>query len=295
MVPQSTALGEHWPASLPAQAELADVPFFAQDEYQCGPATLAMVLAHDGASIEPRDLVSEVYLPARHGSLQLEMLAAARRHGFVSYALDGQLESVLREVAAGNPVIVLQDFGVWPVKIWHYAVVVGFDRGAYAIVLRSGLHARQVAPFGALEYTWKGSERWAMVATRPDRIPATADVDRYTEAVVAMARVATPDHARRAYEALLRKWPGTFTALVGLANILYASRELESSEQLFREALAQRPSSVPVMNNLAMALAAEGRVEEALRLVAAAEREPGPYGPMLEDTRKTIEQRRAAR
>jgi hypothetical protein len=29
----------------------------------------------------------------------------------------------LREVAAGNPVIVLQDFGVWPVSIWHYSVV----------------------------------------------------------------------------------------------------------------------------------------------------------------------------
>ena len=291
MLPQSTALSERWPESLPVRAELAGVPFFAQDEYQCGPATLAMVLAYEGARVEPRDLVSEVYLPARHGSLQLEMLAAARRHGFVSYALDGQLESVLREVAAGNPVIVLQDFGVWPVKIWHYAVVVGFDRSTYSIVLRSGLHERQVAPLAALEYTWKGSERWAMVAAPPDRIPATAAVERYTEAVVAMARVAPADRAKAAYESVLRKWPGTFAALVGLANVDYASGELVRSEQLLREAMARQPSSVPVMNNLALVLAQEGRVEEALHLVAMAERAPGPYGAMLADTRKSIEAR----
>jgi hypothetical protein len=31
--------------------------------------------------------VPQVYLPARKGSLQVEMLAAARRHGLVSYQL----------------------------------------------------------------------------------------------------------------------------------------------------------------------------------------------------------------
>ena len=35
---------------IPAQAELTDVPFFAQVEYQCGPASLAMALAESGVS-----------------------------------------------------------------------------------------------------------------------------------------------------------------------------------------------------------------------------------------------------
>jgi len=282
---------EQWPAALAERAELADVPFFADDGFLCGPSSLATTLAHAGAKVEPRDLVPEVYLPARHGALQVEMLAAARRHGAVSYALDGKLESVMREVAAGNPVIVLQDFGVWPIKVWHYAVVVGFDRGTQSVVMRSGLNQRQVAPWAALEYTW-GDDHWAMVTMPPGRVPVTAEVDRYTEAVIAMARVSPPAQARTAYEALLARWPRTFAAEVGLANTLYALRDLVAAEKLFRDALAQQPDSVPVLNNLAMVVGEQGRIDEALALVATAERSPGPYAEAIADTRRAIEARR---
>lgn len=291
VVPQSVELTQRWPEGLPAHAELTDVPFFPQDEYQCGPASLAEVLAHAGADTAPARLMHEVYLPARRGSLQVEMLTAPRRHGLVSYALDGRFESVLREVAAGNPVIVLQDFGVWPVKIWHYAVVIGFDRASRSVVMRSGLHERQVAPFAALEYTW-GADHWAMVAVPPSRVPASAEPSRYTEAVVAMARVSTPQRAKLAYESLLVRWPGTFTAQVGLAGALHALHDFRASETLLREALAQQPASIPVLNNLAMVLGEQGRIDEALTLLEAAEREPGPYADALADTRRAIEARR---
>ncbi len=84
----------------------------------------------------------EVFIPGREGSLQLEMVAAARRHGMLVYPLQGGLESVLEEVAAGNPVLVLQNqaFSWWP--RWHFAVVVGFDRERRELVLRSGITRR---------------------------------------------------------------------------------------------------------------------------------------------------------
>ena len=122
------------------------MPFFTDDGFLCGPSSLATTLRHAGAKVEPRDLVPEVYLPARHGALQVEMLAAARRHGAVSYALDGKLESVMREVAAGNPVIVLQDFGVWPIKVWHYAVIVGFDRETQSVGMLTMASTGQLVP-----------------------------------------------------------------------------------------------------------------------------------------------------
>ena len=40
---RSPVLLESTKASLTPQTELTEVPFFAQTEYQCGPATLAMV------------------------------------------------------------------------------------------------------------------------------------------------------------------------------------------------------------------------------------------------------------
>ncbi|HKB52378.1 MAG TPA: hypothetical protein VKD22_00145, partial [Ramlibacter sp.] len=81
LVPQTIALRTGWPKGVPQTVELRNVPFFPQKEYECGPAALATVLASSGVAVTPDPLVKDVYLPARRGSLQLEMLAAARRYG----------------------------------------------------------------------------------------------------------------------------------------------------------------------------------------------------------------------
>ena len=62
----------------PARVELESTPFFPQSDYQCGPAALATVLAADGVDVTADQLVSEVYLPGRRGSLQVELIAATR-------------------------------------------------------------------------------------------------------------------------------------------------------------------------------------------------------------------------
>ena len=43
---QVTVLRDNWPVDLPEHVELADVPFFPQEDYQCGPAALATSLAN---------------------------------------------------------------------------------------------------------------------------------------------------------------------------------------------------------------------------------------------------------
>src|SRR3990172_11921389 len=117
--PQTAALREALPQGLPERVELTEVPFFAQTEYQCGPAALATLLVSSGVKVKPDDLVSQVYLPERKGSLQVEMLAAARRYGLVSYELAPRFADLLREIAAGNPVVVLIDQGIGPLEYWH--------------------------------------------------------------------------------------------------------------------------------------------------------------------------------
>ena len=46
LVPQTMALRTGWPSGVPQSVELDSVPFFPEDDYQCGPAALATVLAH---------------------------------------------------------------------------------------------------------------------------------------------------------------------------------------------------------------------------------------------------------
>ena len=81
--PRQDPLGE----SDPAQVELEATPFFPQSEYQCGPAALATVLAAGAVEVTPDEHVPEVYLPARRGSLQVELVAATRARGRLPYLL----------------------------------------------------------------------------------------------------------------------------------------------------------------------------------------------------------------
>ena len=86
---------------------------------------------------------------------QLEMLAAGRRQGLLAYPLAPRLEAVLREVAAGHPVIVFQNLSLPIYPVWHYAVVIGFER------------------------TWARGQHWSMVLLLPSQLPVTAQPDTH--------------------------------------------------------------------------------------------------------------------
>jgi hypothetical protein len=207
----------------------------------------------------------------------------------VSYQLKPSFEAMLREVAAGTPVIVLQDYGSWPIRIWHYAVVAGYDRSKGEVILRSGVKPRLAIPFGVFEYTWRVADYWAMVTVPPERVPVTAEEHDYLAAVVSMERVAKPA-AREAYAAALRRWPGSVTAGVGLANVEYAQGRLRDAEAVLRGIAAQNPGEVTVLNNLAQTLLDQGRAEDALIVIdqAATSAASGPFAGTVAETRADI-------
>ena len=294
MVPQTIALRSAWPAGVDQSVELAEVPFFPQEDYQCGPAALATVLTHSGMAITPEQLVPQVYLPARRGSLQLEMLAAARRQGRVAYVLGPRFSDLLREVGAGVPVLVLQDVGALASQ-WHYAVVNGFDYPSGTVYLRSGTTRRLAMPFTAFERSWMRSGYWAMVTAPPDRIPATATEEGWMDAVLAMSRVAEPAAVTRAYGAALQRWPNNLPAAVGLANQHHAAGALAQAEAVLRDALSRHPQSVIAMNNLAQVLSDQGRQREALAQAERATSETqSPFAAEARATRESILQRMSA-
>ena len=290
LIPQTVALRTGWPAGVPRRVELSQVPFFPQDAYQCGPAALAMALTYSGARTLPEALVGEVWLPARRGSLQVEMLAAPRKHARVGYRLAPRYADLLREVAAGNPVVVLQDVG--PVFTqWHYAVVNGFDHDSGTILLRSGVQIRQQTSFTAFERSWMPGSYWAMVVTPPDRIPATATEERWLEALLGLARGGDSQATVVGYETALQRWPDSLPAAVGLANQLHARGSLEQAATVLRAASQRHPRSVIVMNNLAQTLSDQGRNAEALALIRQADDAHSPFAAEVRATRQLIEER----
>jgi hypothetical protein len=290
LIPQTVELRSDWPAGVARSIELAQVPFFPQDEFQCGPAALAMALTYSGAPTRPEALVDDVWLPSRRGSLQLEMLATPRRHARVSYRLAPRYSDLLREVAAGNPVVVLQDVGPMFTQ-WHYAVVNGFDYDTGTILLRSGLQLRQQMSFTAFERSWMPGGYWAMVVTAPDRIPATATEERWLEALLGLARSGDVNATVQAYAAALKRWPDSLPAAVGLANHLHARGSLEEAAGVLRTAMQKHPRSIIVLNNLAQTLSDQGRNAEALALIRRADDPQSPFAGEVRATRQLIEER----
>jgi tetratricopeptide (TPR) repeat protein len=290
--PQTRSLTERWPSNLPPRVELAAVPFFAQEDYECGPAAMAMALSFAGARATPEELKPEIYLPARRGALQVEMLAAPRRRGLVSYPISPRLETLFTEIAAGNPVVVLQNLSLQWIPQWHYAVAVGYDLPRREILLRSGKQERLALSMSTFEHTWKRGNYWGVLVLAPGRLPRTAEARSYLNALVALEQVKQTRSAREGYKAALSRWPDNVVAWIGLGNTEYASGKLAEAEQAFRGAAEADAASVIAWNNLAEVLARQGRMDEAL---AAAERAVALGGPHQQTAQSTLEEIRGKR
>jgi Peptidase_C39 like family len=258
------------PATVPHRMELEGVPFIAQAENQCGPASLAMVLAWIGHPVPPGELLGQVYSFARQGSLPTDMTGAARRRGLVAYSIP-TLPDIVAEVAAANPVIVLQDLGRSSRPRWHYAVVVGYDLRREQIILRSGRTPRAVSSFTHFERTWAASRRWGLVVLPPRTLPATANEQIVLEAIAGLERAHQWQAAVEAYAKVYERWPRSFGGLIGLGNSRYARRDLLGAEEAFRLATQAHPEAAAAFSNLAHVLTELGRHEEALSAARRAE------------------------
>ena len=281
---QSKALmaGPH--ADLPRKVELAATPFIAQERYQCGPAALAMSLRAAGFAVDADALVPQVYLPQREGSLQVEMLAAARSNGALAMTISPRLDALAAELAAGNPVLVLQNLSLPIMSMWHYAVVIGYDLERGDIILRSGTTERLVMPMTTFEHTWARSGYWAMVALAPGRLPTTADETAALEALVALEKRHAAA-ARQTYAAAARRWPGNLALLLGLGNTAYAAGDLAAASDAYQRASEKHPDSGPAFNNLAVVLMELGRLQEAR---AAAEKALALGGAWRQAAQETL-------
>jgi hypothetical protein len=277
------------PGALPMKAEAGNVPFFPQEENFCGPAALATVVSWTGIAVDAQDIAERVYTPGREGTLQSDILAAARREGRLAVPVP-TLRGVMTEIAAGHPVLVLQNLSVGWYPQWHYAVAVAYDLESREITLRSGREPERVIPIDTFEHTWRRGDHWALVVLSPDDLPASADASDVERAAVALERVGRAEDAAIAYSTILERWPESYAAFIGLGNVRYQSGDFAAAESAFRSAISTRPERAEAWNNLAYVLAANGQRKEAVAAARrAVELSPGNEQPYLETLRDLSE------
>jgi tetratricopeptide (TPR) repeat protein len=280
-----------WPQGIegiPPRREIASIPFYPQDEYQCGPAALAMALAWSGLDVRPAELTEKVYTASLQGSLQPAMITGARRSSRLAYVISGT-DALIREIAAGHPVIVLQNLGLSWVPVWHYAVAIGYDIPADEIVLHTGLNAGEPTSMGVFQNTWARAENWGLLVLKPSQLPATAKEAEFVEAVLGLEKAQRPAAAVEGYQAALSRWPQNLSAMMGLGNSYYAIGDLQNSEIAFRQATETHPENGASFNNLADVLLRQGRKREALDAVRKAIALGGPQKDTFQKTLEEIE------
>ncbi|WP_372681462.1 PA2778 family cysteine peptidase [Desulfosarcina sp.] len=265
---------------------LTAVPFFSQKAYQCGPAAIAMALSWSGVPITPQELVPEVFTPSKKGSLQPALVAAARRHDRIAYLLIDPT-SLSDEIAAGHPVVVLQNLGLSWYPVWHFAVVVGLDFTDKVVILHSGTTPHKRTSFKTFAFTWSRSDYWGLLVLPPWQLPAMATEEHVLRSVGYLERLGKWQVAAEGYQTALRRWPESLPATVGRGVCLYRLGDLVAAEAHFRHATFKFPHEGVVYNNLAHVLMEMGKNAEAAE---AALKAVGIGGPLKSDYERTLEE-----
>lgn len=272
------------------RTDIPDVPFFAQERYQCGPAALAMLLNWSGQTVSPEELKSRVYVPERKGSFQLELVTATRSYQRIPYELKSGWQSLIAEIEAGNPVLVFQNLGLSWFPRWHYAVVKGIDLANNEIILHSGTNENYTVNLQTFERTWQRTDKWAMVVLPANRVPASADALSYVKSVAYFEKQGEINTALQAYESAVVRWPNEIVVRMALGNVYYQLGRLADARVMYESVITIDAEYAPARNNLAQVLLETGYLEDALFHAQMAVRSGGVHASQFQQTLRQIEQ-----
>ncbi|GAB5046855.1 C39 family peptidase [Thermodesulfovibrio sp. TK110] len=137
------------------------VVFFPSEDFQCGPASLAMVLNFLGLRITPEEIAKDIYSKTARGTADFDMLMFAEKKGFKAIQYSGSIEDIKEKIKAHKPLIVMTDEGFWFYKKYHYMVVVGFDN--HGVIVNSGTEQHKRIDFESFIKKWKKTDFWTML------------------------------------------------------------------------------------------------------------------------------------
>ncbi len=141
---------------------------------RCGPASLSSVLTYLGEPVSEDQLDAELPKAPGGGVLSVDLLLAARRHGFEARWVRGTEEQLGEAIRAGTPVILMLQVVNSPgtaKDYYHYVAVDGVDteRGLFRFHFGDG-QPRWSGLGRGLTRGWRGAG-YAMLLVGPAEAP----------------------------------------------------------------------------------------------------------------------------
>lgn len=241
---------------MPAAFRIPHVPFIKQKEYYCGPSTLTMAMRYQGRNVNVEEIAAQVYTPGKKGTLQQDMIGSARRQGMLAVQIQG-LPNLLKELNAGHPVITFFNLGLSWYPVYHYGLVTGYDLREPSVILHSGGSENKEWSMRKFERNWDQS--WGLVVLPVTELAAAADELEHSAAAAGLEAVGRPAEALTVYRNILKRWPESFGALIGMGNLTYARGDFHRAVAFLKRATHFHPQSAVAWHNRAVA---EGAAEE---------------------------------
>ncbi len=242
-------------AGFAAAHQIKNVAFIDQTAGHCGPSVLTMAMNQTGYNVSVDEISPQVFTPGMKGSLQSDMITASRRNGMMAVQIKNMPE-LLAEVKAGHPVIVLENLAFSWLPQWHYALVLGYDLEKEEIIMHSGHEAYRRWSLHKFERSWMLAEYWGLVILPPGELAPSAGEIAHVTAAVGLEQAKKTAAAEKSYRSILKKWPSSLVALIGLANIAYADGRRAEAIAFLQKATQFHPDSQEAKHNLKVALTA---------------------------------------
>ena len=152
---------------LPDNAQFIDVPFFKQDDYQCGPSALATVINYwygktqSNKYVPHEEIIKEIYSPTAGGTFTIDLELYARRLGFSVQQYSGNIDDLRAAVDKGVPPVILVDYGLLIYEVNHFMVVTGYTEKG--IILNTGKERNKIIFNEDLSEIWGKTGFWTLV------------------------------------------------------------------------------------------------------------------------------------
>jgi predicted double-glycine peptidase len=144
---------------------IPEVPFYPQEAYECGPASLAAVLNFWGIKVSPGEISEEIFSKSAKGTLNIDMVLYAQKKGLDAMQYAGKTEDLRRSIDSGHPVIVLVDYGFSLYEVNHFMVVIGYSDDG--VIVNSGREQRKLIDEKNFLKIWGRTNYWSLLIRRP--------------------------------------------------------------------------------------------------------------------------------
>jgi ABC-type bacteriocin/lantibiotic exporter with double-glycine peptidase domain len=140
---------------------IENVPFYSQETFQCGPASLSAVFNYWGTKITPEEIARAIYSASARGTLTLDMVLYAEKKGFAARQYKGDLTDIKKNIDSGYPMVVLVDYGFSIYEKSHFMVVLGYnDKGLF---VHSGKEKEKFISLKEFLGTWEKTAFWTLL------------------------------------------------------------------------------------------------------------------------------------